>query len=893
MNLANALSLLLQKEAARPSRETALFNTTIEPRNTEHFPTNDTWWKTGSLCIAMLHHNPSVVTPMMIVGARANKRYAITTEATPALVEFSTDDMKETKMRVAKTSTEKDTKLFVTEACAYGVRRGTRIVPLRFELLQHVFNEANEPRHPHELYHALKDIKTPSVRMLQAWAKAACLKTGTPAIRSSIELNPKRLPQFEDNLAHQVSSDITDAFIDEEAAHDDFVEALLKSIYPLVRPEQATDDIEVEEPLPPTTAPPTDQAAQNQDLPPTTDQPTPEPPTTEHATAAEQPPAPPHYDSDEVEDVTPPGANRHLESQHEAPDQSLQGQRHDRRPSNLSPYNEQRSQGRFPNRSAVRWENTYTNLDCPPLVSERSTVRTSNHSNSFGNSSTSAWNANNNAWNPTQPTPPSAETPWGSQSRSNSNNHMRSAATNHFTPSRSSFNTANHFNAGPASNASVKLKELTEIAIIRPLSNQEMNQWKVLHASIGTSTPNQADETKKNFLGMQQFSILAWAKTHPNDKAFLNEHNNHFWPKLNACKNKADARLVVETEMFQPLLRKNPKLLNCLHDDLKETIINFRFKPNNLDSDKPTLGLCPLAFVPRERREIEMMSHQIAINDEALCTTSDIDKTKLGRPKLPTSVDGYNSVIEACKTVNDFLFSLRGELVVLLQASLLALYENHHAYEHMENFGRSFGAEVLFQLTRATEQIYGQATSESQLLQGHLPSLNFDFLVNGIRNNNLNTSQARPLLFVPTQKKQRVQTPSTRTARGGGSSPTTGGGNGGRGAGGPTTPQKGTNGTVTRQLSEGMHTLIVNWKKTHKRGRMPSILDFRTASDIADDAALQALLHLNNTTCIRWALLGSCRKNCKREHPATITGFAETVAKISCEKDYQSKTRTH
>ena len=271
-----------------------------------------------------------------------------------------------------------------------------------------------------------------------------------------------------------------------------------------------------------------------------------------------------------------------------------------------------------------------------------------------------------------------------------------------------------------------------------------------------------------------------------------------------------------------------------------------------------------------------MMSHQLAINDEALySTTSDIDKTKLGCLKLPTSVDGYNLVIEACKDVNNFLFSSRGEYVYLLQASLIALYENHHAYEHMENFGRTFGAEILFQLTRAAEQLYGQATSEHQLLQGHLPTLNFDFLVNGIRNNNLNTSQSRPLLFVPAAKKPRLPPPQ-QTPRGGGSGSTNGRGGGGGGSPPPT--PKLPNKSITRQLNEGMNILIVNWKKANKKSLIPSISDFRKASDITDDAALQTLLNLNKTTCIRWALLGSCRSNCKREHPATIAGLNETAA---------------
>jgi hypothetical protein len=158
---------------------------------------------------------------------------------------------------------------------------------------------------------------------------------------------------------------------------------------------------------------------------------------------------------------------------------------------------------------------------------------------------------------------------------------------------------------------------------------------------------------------------------------------------------------------------KNPKIINCLHDVLKESIVTFSFKPNNLQSENPTLGLGPLAFVQRERKEIEMMSHQLAVMEAAnTSTTSNVDRAKLCRPKIPTNVDGYNSVKEACKEVNEFLFTDRCEFVTLLQGTLLALYGNYHAYEHMEYFGRTIGAKLLFQLARAAAQLFGTATSE-------------------------------------------------------------------------------------------------------------------------------------------------------------------------------------
>jgi hypothetical protein len=277
-----------------------------------------------------------------------------------------------------------------------------------------------------------------------------------------------------------------------------------------------------------------------------------------------------------------------------------------------------------------------------------------------------------------------------------------------------------------------------------------------------------------------------------------------------------------------------------------------------------THGLGPLAFVPQERKEIKRMSHQLAVIEAAkTSTTSNVNRAKIDRPKIPTNVDGYNSVIEACKEVNNVLFTGHCKFVTLLQGTLLALYGNYHAYKHMEYFGRTIGTELLFQLTRATEQLFGTATSEHQLLDGPLLSLDFDFLVNGICNNNLNTSQSRPALFVPTPKHTRQHTPVPRNDRirdrGGG-------------------PQKLTNKSIVRKLPENMHKLLSEWKRKNNKSRLPSIHAIRTASNLTNDEALQLLLHLNTSTCIRYALFGNSRSSCKREHPTDITGFNATAA---------------
>jgi hypothetical protein len=82
-------------------------------------------------------------------------------------------------------------------------------------------------------------------------------------------------------------------FTVQDQDHDEFIDTLLKSIFPLVRQE------------PDETVPPT-----NETTHPPTEPPPPPPARAEpQATRAT---APPGSDSDEVEDITPPGANRDI-----------------------------------------------------------------------------------------------------------------------------------------------------------------------------------------------------------------------------------------------------------------------------------------------------------------------------------------------------------------------------------------------------------------------------------------------------------------------------------------------------------------------------------------------------------------------------------------------------
>jgi hypothetical protein len=198
--------------------------------------------------------------------------------------------------------------------------------------------------------------------MLQAWSKAAALKTNTDAICSSVELNPTLIPQFEDKSAWQTFCDITDAFTVQDQDHDDFIDTLLKSIFPLVR--QAPDE----------TAPPT-----NETTHPPTEPPPPPPVRAEtQQPQATRAPSPPDSDLDEVEDVTLPGANRniphrplprpHARVDHQQLDQRhhddygenhrnyhYHEQRNKRRPPSLSPTSKQPR-----GRTAVHWDNERT-----------------------------------------------------------------------------------------------------------------------------------------------------------------------------------------------------------------------------------------------------------------------------------------------------------------------------------------------------------------------------------------------------------------------------------------------------------------------------------------------------------------------------------------------------
>jgi hypothetical protein len=137
----------------------------------------------------------------------------------------------------------------------------------------------------------------------------------------------------------------------------------------------------------------------------------------------------------------------------------------------------------------------------------------------------SVWNTNNNNG--------TAQSTWDTQSNPTSTsqnlglNNSPHLVSNPFNMSSCSCSgpAANTFDYVDVSEAPLKLKQLTGIAIIRPLLTQELNQWKVIHATIQQSQSTVPDssptDSKTHFMGMKQFSVFAWAKTHPKDKCFL------------------------------------------------------------------------------------------------------------------------------------------------------------------------------------------------------------------------------------------------------------------------------------------------------------------------------------------------------------------------------------
>jgi hypothetical protein len=211
-------------------------------------------------------------------------------------------------------------------------------------------------------------------------------------------------------------------------------------------------------------------------------------------------------------------------------------------------------------RTAVHWNNERTNndLNWPTLdrhgdhfdSQDRCQRTTPDHTRTNGNS----WNTNTtnetsrNTWN-TQSLHTSASRNTGRNSSLRpTSNPLNTNTTNQPTGTSDPFK---YVNASPAL---LKLKELTDIASVCRLFTQEWNQWKVLNTTIPkmhtNATNSGATNIKSPFMGMKQFSVFTWAKTHPKEKNFLNNWNYHFWPKLNNYKNKPDTRHVVNTEMF-------------------------------------------------------------------------------------------------------------------------------------------------------------------------------------------------------------------------------------------------------------------------------------------------------------------------------------------------------
>jgi len=142
------------------------------------------------------------------------------------------------------------------------------------------------------------------------------------------------------------------------------------------------------------------------------------------------------------------------------------------------------------------------------------------------------------------------------------------------------------------------------------------------------------------------------------------------------------------------------------------------------------------------------MQHHINI-EASVVTVSDINKTKHGTPLIPKSVDGVINVLECQVRVLYFLFTARCPLAIELATIVSAMTECHTILANIEDFQWTIGAEILWHVTRAKEKCFDTKTLEQNLRDGQFPKANLAWLAMQIRNNTVQMSVGRPVVFLP------------------------------------------------------------------------------------------------------------------------------------------------
>ena len=155
-------------------------------------------------------------------------------------------------------------------------------------------------------------------------------------------------------------------------------------------------------------------------------------------------------------------------------------------------------------------------------------------------------------------------------------------------------------------------------------------------------------------IGLNMSNILAFAQVNPSAKDLFNKDTKCMW-SCTAKQKAAQAKTIIKIHLDH-LIQEDASFSLCIHSQLLDTLVNVLFKPGDMFSSKPHLGLSILAFVPRKLKEIKGLAHQTKLIERAtVVTTEDTNKTKLGAPLLLNMLSKIIEALKQCATFIEFV----------------------------------------------------------------------------------------------------------------------------------------------------------------------------------------------------------------------------------------------
>jgi hypothetical protein len=808
---------------------------TLDPVHS--LPETPVFWKAGSMVAAILNCAPKVVTPIMCVGAHQGNRYGITVEPTPRPVIISHEALVGTNARVGRVPNASYNKEFDYIGTQLIVNRPMlKVVPLRPEYIKDFFNDDGTTRSVRQLSKIFDGKKTVKDTLFRGWLRAAfCLKDkdlySNADSTSQLQIEPELPATFTLEQSETFYTDLKIGFHEDDHTFGTTIaNGVQNCLHPDFTPEEAPEIINV------------DTAADRN-----VRQRTAEPPNTVHDGLLQR--------------------ILHLE-------ESLEQERRQR---SATPRASGHSLSQMYNNTC----NAAPRQSAPRQASFEGTnlpfgaAPTHCRDNGFSQGSASTFQQAT-AFGATGTTNPFGDASLGTPGLPGIFGAPSGIGANGFSFGATAANGSFTFGASapaPIQHPSVgqRIQDLIDKAGRGHLTPEDMNTFQVLKFATTTGNATPAQKSKDN-LGTRAFNLCGWAHLQPHELHQLHQCNDSGWIHYNKATNKVEKESVIDTYFVKPLVKKNGRFRQILTTEFRDLILNWRLAPANFEGNKPHGGLGPLSFVTRSTAEQENLEYFRNINSLAdKPTTSDIERTVPGTPKIPNNIDALITLLTLNQLALEQVIGNKAPPAREIQRLLAVLFDNYGRLTTLQCFQSVISNEIIYQLCRQLRKYFTDYKTEADVMARDYPKFNIDFLIQGIENNNMSASHSYGPIFAPPAPPKAAPQPSSTS--------------GGRGGSGGTTTTPASRKRAAEAAAKAAHPVVRNGPgcaainklvadhRAKNDGKFPRLSDIRTANAFASTKDMCDEIGLKSSNCLMWGLYCSCKGRCKTTHQSDFSTF--------------------